>query len=54
LAGIVPLVMANQLVIVTAPPEGIMKSWQNAGVWVNIAAVAETSVAGLIETAVAA
>ena len=43
LAGIVPLVTAIQLVIFTAPPEGITKFWQNAGVWVNVAAVMEAA-----------
>jgi hypothetical protein len=53
LVGIAPLVMAIQLVIFTAPPAGITKSWQNTGVWVNVAAVVETD-AARIETAVAA
>ena len=54
LAGIVPLVTAIQLVMITVTPEGITKFWPNAGVWVNIAEVMLVAIAGLIETAVAA
>src|SRR4051812_2877432 len=33
LAGILPLMTLRKFVIVTRPPDGIAKSWQNAGVW---------------------